>query len=225
MNFDLPLHGQAVERERERARLNRWFLFTVIAVLLGIACDTLLWLYGIRGITKFILAIVGGCVASFVILSGVRASNRLWGGAIRGLLEPGGRGRDAAVFSQAESLASRGDFEAASRAFEAIRAKNGDTAALLRAEAVMHMRRGGDPARARELLLRLRQALDASRADELFATHRLLDLYLGVLADPGRAMVELQRMADRFPDTPDGQGALAELKRRRDHLAQDQTQT
>jgi hypothetical protein len=40
------------------------------------------------------------------------------------------------------------------------------------------------------------------------------------LADPGRAMVELRRMADRFPD---GQGALAELKRRRDHLAQDET--
>ena len=57
------------------------------------------------------------------------------------------------------------------------------------------------------------------------STHRLLDLYLGVLHDPGRATVELRRMADRFPDTPDGQGALAELRRRRDHLAQDQTNT
>jgi hypothetical protein len=28
-------------------------------------------------------------------------------------------------------------------------------------------------------------------------------------------MVELRRMADRFPDTIDGQGALTELKRRR----------
>lgn len=224
MNFDLPLHEQAVERERKRARLNRRVIVAAVTVMLSIACDTLLWLYGIRGITKFILAIVGGCFASFVILSGVRASNWLWGGVIRGVLEPGGRGRYAAVYSQAESLASRGDFEAASRAFDAIRATYGDTAALLQAEAEMHMRRGGDPARARELLLRLRQAVDASRADELFATHRLLDLYLGVLADPGRAMVELRRMADRFPDTPDGQGALAELRRRRDHLAQDQTQ-
>ena len=32
-------------------------------------------------------------------------------------------------------------------------------------------------------------------------------------------------MADRFPDTPDGQGALAELRRRRDHLVQNQTHT
>ena len=225
MNFDLLLHEQAVERERKRARLNRRVIVAAVTVMLSLACDTLLWLYGIRGVTKFILALVGGCFASFVILSGVRASNRLWGGVIRGLLEPGGRGRDAAVYSEAESLASRGDFEAASRAFEAIRAKHGETAALLRAEAVMHMRRGGDPARARELLLRLRQAVDASRADELFATHRLLDLYLGALSDSGRAMVELRRMADRFPDTPDGQGALAELTRRRDHLVQDQTNT
>ena len=224
MNFDSSLHEQAVERERKRTWLNRRVIVTAVIVMLSLACETLMWLLGFRGITKFILSIIGGCFASFVILSGVRASNRLWGGVVRGLLEPGGRGRYAAVYSQAESLASRGDFEAASRAFDSIRAKYGDTAALLQAEAEMHMRRGGDPARARELLLRLRQAVDASRADELFATHRLLDLYLGVLADPGRALVELRRMADRFPDTPDGQGALAELRRRRDHLAQDQTQ-
>ena len=62
-------------------------------------------------------------------------------------------------------------------------------------------------------------------AVERYATHRLLELYLGVLADPGRAMVELRRMADRFPGTPHGQAALAALRRRRDHLAQDQTQT
>lgn len=55
------------------------------------------------------------------------------------------------------------------------------------------------------------------------ATHRLLDLYLGVRAEPGRAVVARRRMADRVPDTPDGQGALAEFTRRRDHLAQDQT--
>ena len=50
----------------------------------------------------------------------------------------------------------------------------------------------------------------------LYATHRLIDLYLGPLKDPGRIMVELRRMADRFPETIDGQGALAELKRRRE---------
>jgi hypothetical protein len=89
----------------------------------------------------------------------------------------------------------------------------------------MQCRPGGDRERARELLLRLRQAADAVPADELYATHRLLDLYLGPLDDAGRAMVELRRMADRFPDTPDGQGALAELRRRRLQLAQEHEQT
>ena len=82
-----------------------------------------------------------------------------------------------------------------------------------------------DRERARDLLLRLRQAADAGPADELYATHRLIDLYLGRPEDAGRAMVELRRMADRFPDTPDGQGALAELRRRRLQLAQEHEQT
>ncbi|WP_309672213.1 hypothetical protein [Gemmatimonas sp.] len=223
MTFDPALHEQAVERQRKRARLNRRVIGTLVTALMVIAAEMLLKLYGVPAPLRFILAMVGGCFAALVILAGVKGTAVLSEGVVRGLLEPGGRGRSTAVFSQAESLASRGDFEAASRAFEALRAKHGETAALLRAEAEMHMRAGGEPARARDLLHRLRQVTDVSRSDELFATHRLLDLYLGVLADPGRAIVELRRMADRFPDTPDGQGALAELRRRRDHLAQDQT--
>lgn len=224
MMFDPALHKLAVERDRQRAWLNRSVIVTIVTVVMILACGLLLKLYGITGSTRYILAVVGGCSMSGVILAGVQISKRLAEGVMRGLLEPGGRGRDVAVYSHAEALASRGDFQAASIAFDALRAAHGDTAALLRAEAEMQMRAGGNPTRARELLMRLRQSVNASRADELFATHRLLDLYLGALADPGRAMVELRRMADRFPDSPDGLGALAELRRRRDHLAQDQTQ-
>ena len=31
------------------------------------------------------------------------------------------------------------------------------------------------------------------------ATNKLVDLYLGPLKDPGRALVELRRLADRYP--------------------------
>lgn len=225
MTLDPALHAQAVERERKRTRLNGVVVAGLVLVLITVFCYVLLSIAGVAGNTRLAQSMIGGCIGSIVILAGILSTGRMSARVMRGLLEPGGRGRDAAVFSHAEALASRGDFEAASKAFNDVRAAHGETARLIRAEAEMHMRAGGDPSRARELLLRLRQAADSSRADELFATHRLLDLYLGVLADPGRAMVELRRLADRFPDTPDGQGALAELKRRRDHLAQDQTQT
>lgn len=224
MTIDPALHDQAGERERKRARLNRRVIVTIIIVMLSIACETLLFLYGTVAPLRYVLAVVGGVIGTVVILAGVSASSLLTAGAMRGLLEPGGRGRNLAVFSQAQALASHGDFAGASVVFDALRFTHGDTVELLRAEAEIHLQRGGDAVRARDLLLRLRQHVKASRADELFASHRLVDLYLGTLADPGRAMVELRRMADRFPDTPDGQGALAELRRQRDQLALDQTQ-
>jgi hypothetical protein len=63
--------------------------------------------------------------------------------------------------------------------------------------------------------MRLRKAADATRADELYATHRLVDLYLGPLGDESRAMSELRRLVERFPGTRDAEGAQAELNRRR----------
>lgn len=79
----------------------------------------------------------------------------------------------------------------------------------------MHATASGDPNRAESLFLRIRRSPKATRNDELYASHRLIDLYIGPLDDQGRAMVELRRMADRFPDTIDGQGALMELNRRK----------
>jgi thioredoxin-like negative regulator of GroEL len=131
------------------------------------------------------------------------------------VLEPGGRGRETAVYSHAEALAVKGNLEAASKAFDQARAEHGEKASLLRAEADVQLRAEGNPERARELLMRLRKAADASRADELYATHRLIDLYLGPLNDEARAMSELRRLTERFPGTRDAEGAQAELDRRR----------
>ena len=39
-------------------------------------------------------------------------------------------------------------------------------------------------------------------------SERLIDLYLGPLKDEGRALVELRRVATRWPDSPEGKGAL-----------------
>lgn len=225
MTFDLELHALAVERDRRRARLNQAVVAGIVTFVMVVASYVLLKLYGITGWERLLLAVLGGVIGATVILTGVRASAFLSEAVMRGLFEPGGRGRDRAVHSRALALAAQGDFAAAADAFDALRRQHGQTAVLLRAEAEMQCRPGGDRERARELLLRLRQAADAVPADELYATHRLIDLYLGPLDDAGRAMVELRRMADRFPDTPDGQGALAELRRRRLQLAQEHEQT
>lgn len=159
--------------------------------------------------------VAGGFIGGTFTMLGVRFVQWITERSVRGVLEPGGNGRDRAVYSHAESLAVRGNLEAASKAFDQARAEHGERAVLLRAEADVQLRSDGNAERARELLMRLRKAADASRTDELYATHRLIDLYLGPLNDEARAMSELRRLAERFPGTRDADGALTELERRR----------
>jgi hypothetical protein len=159
------------------------------------------------------LAVVGGLIV-------IRLVQWIAGGAVRSFVAPGGAARAPVTFSKAQSLAAAGLVEDASREFDLARAAGDETVAMLRAEAELHLTASGDPSRAEVALLKIRRAPKATLTDELYASHRLIDLYLGPLADEGRVMVELRRMAHRFPDQIDGQGALAELRRRRgEHAA------
>lgn len=216
MSIDEVRFAQAVAQERRRRRVNQ----LVILLIAIVVCSALAFVFvsaaGITGSRRLLLAVAGGVIGAVVIVGGVTAAGAIGQRAVQGVLEPGGRGRDRAVHSHAEALAASGDFVAASAAFDQVRAQHGDTAALLRAEADVQLRQDGNAERARELLMRLRKAADATRADELYATHRLIDLYLGPLSDEARGMGELRRLADRFPGTRDAEGAQAEWQRRRD---------
>lgn len=206
---------QAVERERRLQRRNvitialyAWFCFGTMSMVFASVAGTSFPL-------TFAVGAVGGVIGGAFTIGGVRLVHWVAEQSLRGLLEPGGRGRNPVTYSHAEAQAVRGNFTAAAKAFEDARATHGERASLLRAEADVHLRTDGIPERARELLMRLRKVADATRADELYATHRLIDLYLGPLNDELRAMSELRRLTERFPGTPDADGAQAELDRRR----------
>jgi hypothetical protein len=215
VTIDPVLLENQVARERRKERRNLGLLFLYYWIPCAVLSFVFATLARVPLADRLWMAPLGGLIGASVILLGVQGVQLLTQRGMRGLLEPGGRGRDQAVFSHAESLAVRGNVEAASKAFDQVRAEHGEKASLLRAEANLQLRAEGSPERARELLMRLRRAADATRADELYATHRLVDLYLGPLADEGRAVAELRRMADRFPGTRDADGALAELERRK----------
>lgn len=215
MTLDPVLLEQQVARERRKERRRLLLLFGYYWVGCATASFVFAALLGVPYPTRYLVAAAGGVIGSTVILLSVTVVQALVERGARGVLEPGGRGREQAVFSHAEAMAVRGNVEAASKAFDQVRAEHGEKASLLRAEAEVQLRADGNAERARELLMRLRKAADATRADELYATHRLVDLYLGPLADEARAMSELRRIAERFPGTRDAEGALAELERRR----------
>lgn len=215
MTIDPVLLEQQVARERRKERRNLALLFGYYWVPCTLLSFVFAALYGTPLPLRYTVAAAGGVIGAGVILLGVRFAQGVAQRGVLAVLEPGGRGREQAVYSHAEALAAKGNFEAASKAFDQVRAEHGDKASLLRAEAEVQLRPEGDPQRARELLMRLRKAPDASRADELYATHRLIDLYLGPLGEEARAMSELRRLVERFPGTRDAEGALAELDRRR----------
>lgn len=218
--IDNELFERAVAGERKRARRNQVVAATMGVVLLAPVGFVLARTVGVSSEWRIVAAPL---IAFGMVTAGVLAVKTVqWCSThvVMSFLQPGGRGRAPVSHSRAEALAAAGRVDEARAEFDAARAGSGADGhgdiASLRAEAEFNATAAGDPRRAEELFLRIRRAPQATANDELYASHRLIDLYLGPLADPGRVNVELRRMADRFPGTVDGTGALAALKRRKD---------
>ncbi len=119
------------------------------------------------------------------------------------------------TFSHIEALELKGDLDGAAAAWEAALLEQPESVITVVRAADFHLRARKDPHTALEHYLRAR-ALSGGTADiRRYVQQKLVDLYLGPLADTGRAMVELRRLIDAFPDTREAEGArvaLAELK-------------
>lgn len=122
------------------------------------------------------------------------------------------------TFSHIEALEVKGDLEGAAAAWELAIAEQPDSIIAIVRAADFHLRARKDPQAAVDHYLRAR-ALCAGTVDiKRYVQQKLVDLYLGPLADTGRAMVELRRLIDGFPNTREAEGAkiaLAELKQSR----------
>jgi len=127
-------------------------------------------------------------------------------------------------FSLEESLAARGDVPGALAAYERVIAER-PTAVLPRSRAAeLYAGRGGNPARAAELFREIRAIEGVARRDALYACSRLVDLYDGVLDEPGRALVELRRIIEQYPGTPVATHARDALPRMKARLLEAQRQ-
>lgn len=167
------------------------------------------------GLVVFALAfgVVSGVVMRWITLRVVEGTSS----GIAAFLFPSGESSPyEATHSSIDALEAAGDVGGALAAYEALLRREPGNARALRQAAELHVR-AAQPARAAERFQALRTQSTA-REDELYATQRLADLYLGALGDEGRALVELRRLAERFPGTREADGArsaLARLKRER----------
>jgi tetratricopeptide (TPR) repeat protein len=184
-------------------------LVTVVAIALAVT-----------GIVPRALQLVGVCWAIYGLVVGV----------VDGLLEPliDGFGRAAMDlglmragrgFSGIESLAAHGHYEAAAEAYrERAQDPAARAAATVRRAALLAGRLGQPETAAAELDALRAPGHRLSPADDIRVGLALADLYEHALGDPGRAMAELRRLLDLYPNSAHLRRIrreLAELKRAR----------
>jgi hypothetical protein len=120
-------------------------------------------------------------------------------------------------FSYEQSLVMAGRIDDALASFEsAILAEPTAVAPRMKA-AELYARAKSNPQRAAALFREIIQSPTATNGETVYATNRLVDLLIGPLNDPGRAMVELRRLIDARPSSDAADHArrsLAELKSR-----------
>lgn len=193
-----------------------------IAVLLGFVFTgigiPLAELLGIPQSLRFAFVPAVGVVAAFLIY---RIAWSIVDGAGRGIIafvQPSGNSTPyARTYSAHQALAASGEFTEAFAAYDRTMQQEPMNLEIRRQAAELHMR-SGDVRRAESLFIEMRRLSTVSSAEELLATQRLVDLYLGALGSDGRAMVELRRLVERFPNSVESEGArraIARLKRER----------
>ncbi len=124
-------------------------------------------------------------------------------------------------FSFQESLAARGDLAGALESYEAVISERPDAASPRLKAAELYARQGRNPRRAAELLREVRNLPTATVREALYASLRLVDLYEGALDEPGRALVELRRIIELYPDTDAARGARVAIARAKSQRAAD----
>jgi hypothetical protein len=158
-----------------------------------------------------LIGFAAGKVIGLLLLAGS-------GAAAQRIYMPNARGAYAQTHSQIDTLEARGDYRGAVASWEAVAvAQPGDPWPLIRA-GELYLRTLNEPAMALERFRHAREIPGITVERERYASQKIIDLYLGPLADEGRALVELRRFIERHPGTREADGAraaIAGLKRRR----------
>ncbi|MBC7894527.1 MAG: hypothetical protein H7066_03885 [Cytophagaceae bacterium] len=180
----------------------------------------LCYMLGLRG-----LFLVGGAIGigvgsgwiiRYVALSIAEGAGR----SILAFVQPSGKSSPyQQEFSQGQALAAADNIEGAIEWYDAEMARLPESVLVRIQNADLHAR-NGRPERAEALFLEARR-LTSDRNFELYCTQRLIDLRLGALRDPARALPELRRLMERFPESREAAGAQIALARLKQELARE----
>jgi hypothetical protein len=149
-----------------------------------------------------------------------RSVGKIAGGAASSLYTPSGDSTAyTPTFSHIDTLVIRGDFDGAATAWEVAILENPTNPGVLVKAADFHLRERREPSAALSLYLRARQLNLGGDDLRRYIQQKIVDLYLGPLNDEGRAMSELRRLIDAFPQSREAEAAreaLAAIKAKRE---------
>ena len=174
--------------------------FATVALVIGLGRMHTPWIVPIFGVGGFVIGkMIGPAIA------------RGWGRAAAALFGSESVGTYAERHSNIDALESRGDYQGAVNAWEAVAVRQPrNTWPLIRA-GELYVRRLNAPGMALE---RYRNARDLSGiTPELhrYTSQKIIDLYLGPLNDERRGMAELRRLMEMHPGTREADGARETL--------------
>lgn len=202
--------GSDPDRHRRQAVMGR---SAVIGVAFGVIGAPLSGLLGLPPAWHIVTAPLFGLVVAFVMYRFLWGFTEGAGHFLGAFVQPSGDSTPyQKSYSDHDALAVRGDVAEALAAYEATLLSEPGSIVAHRQAAELHLRQG-DPARAVQLFMAMRRLPLATRADELYATQRLVDLHLGASGDAGKALVELRRLSERFAGTREAEGAREAIRR------------
>ena len=104
-----------------------------------------------------------------------------------------------AQYSYQDSLIQQGRLSEALESFEALIAEQPTAADVRIRAAELYAKDENSVKRAAELFREIQRIDGVSIGNDVYATNRLVDLSIGPLDNPSRALVELRRLIDRYP--------------------------
>ena len=157
---------------------------------------------------------VGGPVALLAVTLGL---SRGAGGTYKRFMVDGASTPYVEQYSYQQALVMQGKLDEALESFEAVIAEKPDAIDPRIKAAELYDRDKKNHVRAAELFREAKRIESINTGQFVYASNRLVDLYTGPLNEPGRALVELRQLIDRYPGSPAAEharGALATLKAR-----------
>ena len=119
-------------------------------------------------------------------------------------------------YSYQQALVMQGKVDEALASFEQIIAASPNAIEPRVRAAELYAKSREGARRAAELLRETQKIPAISAGQDIYATNRLVDLLIGPLGEPGRALVELRRLIERYPASSaaaHAREAIARLKR------------